>query len=118
MKLEQLQKFFTDAKSNKIAFEGFCRDCGKETAVDCDVDAEGKIIITGGAVYLAGQPESVYLKCEKCFDRAKELREFQPCETYSRVVGYYRPIKNYNDGKLAEFKDRKDFNVNEILGGK
>ena len=30
-------------------------------------------------------------------------------EVYSRVVGYHRPIKNWNQGKQEEFKDRKPF---------
>ncbi|MGM0568397.1 MAG: ribonucleoside triphosphate reductase, partial [Elusimicrobiota bacterium] len=30
-------------------------------------------------------------------------------EVYSRVVGYYRPVKNWNDGKQEEFKDRKPY---------
>jgi hypothetical protein len=29
------------------------------------------------------------------------------CETYSRVVGYYRPIQQFNPGKKAEFMARK-----------
>ena len=31
------------------------------------------------------------------------------CEVYSRVVGYLRPINQWNDGKRAEFGDRKTF---------
>ena len=31
------------------------------------------------------------------------------CEVFSRVVGYFRPIKNWNDGKKEEFKDRLAF---------
>ncbi len=27
-------------------------------------------------------------------------------EVYSRITGYYRPVQNWNDGKLQEFKDR------------
>lgn len=34
-----------------------------------------------------------------------------PCEIYSRVVGYIRPVNQWNDGKQAEFKDRVTFNV-------
>lgn len=33
------------------------------------------------------------------------------CEVYSRVVGYIRPIEQWNDGKQAEFKDRKLFST-------
>jgi anaerobic ribonucleoside-triphosphate reductase len=28
-------------------------------------------------------------------------------EVYSRITGYYRPVKNWNEGKTQEFKDRK-----------
>ena len=30
-----------------------------------------------------------------------------PCEVYSRVVGYYRPVSNWNIGKKQEFKERR-----------
>ncbi|MCI2428245.1 ribonucleoside triphosphate reductase [Candidatus Acetothermia bacterium] len=31
------------------------------------------------------------------------------CEVYSRVVGYLRPVEQWNNGKRAEFADRKVF---------
>ena len=31
----------------------------------------------------------------------------QRCEVYSRVVGYLRPVSQWNDGKQAEFNERK-----------
>lgn len=31
------------------------------------------------------------------------------CEVYSRVVGFIRPVSNWNDSKQAEFGDRKKF---------
>ncbi len=34
-----------------------------------------------------------------------------PCEVYSRVVGYYRPVQNWNDGKRQEFKERVTFKL-------
>lgn len=37
------------------------------------------------------------------------------CEVYSRVVGYIRPVEQWNDGKQIEFKDRKLFNVQTVL---
>ena len=33
------------------------------------------------------------------------------CEIWSRVVGYLRPINQYNRGKQQEFKDRKLFKL-------
>ena len=35
----------------------------------------------------------------------------QKTEVYSRITGYYRPIQNWNDGKVQEFKDRLEYNI-------
>lgn len=32
-----------------------------------------------------------------------------PCEVWTRVMGYHRPVHNFNVGKQAEFKERKCF---------
>ena len=32
-------------------------------------------------------------------------------EVYSRITGYYRPVKNWNDGKSQEYKDRRVYNI-------
>ena len=32
-------------------------------------------------------------------------------EVWSRITGYYRPVQNCNDGKVQEFKDRKEYNI-------
>lgn len=37
----------------------------------------------------------------------------QETEVYSRITGYYRPVKNWNEGKTQEFKDRKVYSVGE-----
>ena len=44
-------------------------------------------------------------KIETCSDCGNEN------EVYSRVVGYLRPVKQWNDGKQKEFKDRKTFKI-------
>ena len=36
----------------------------------------------------------------------------KPTEVYSRITGYYRPVQNWNEGKLQEYKDRKLYDVN------
>lgn len=51
--------------------------------------------------YLYGE----YKTCPKCAEKGKE----QECIIYSRIVGYLRPVNQWNDGKAAEFKDRKLF---------
>ena len=50
--------------------------------------------------YLAGEQPI----CPKCVVEQKT-------EVYSRVVGYIRPVQQWNKGKQAEFKDRKEFVV-------
>ena len=37
----------------------------------------------------------------------------QPCEVYSRVVGYLRPIQQWNNGKKEEFRQRKEFKISK-----
>jgi len=46
--------------------------------------------------YMSGE----YEKCPDCGNS---------CEVYSRVVGYYRPVQNWNDGKSEEFDQRQTF---------
>ena len=50
--------------------------------------------------YLNGE----HFYCPKCTIK-------QPCEVYSRIVGYYRPVSQYNLGKQREFEERKEFEV-------
>jgi len=40
-----------------------------------------------------------------------------PCEVYSRVTGYFRPVDAWNVGKQAEFKDRRAYDVEKSLKG-
>ncbi len=37
------------------------------------------------------------------------------CEVYSRVVGYLRPVDQWNDGKQAEFAIRKTFDKSAVM---
>jgi len=48
--------------------------------------------------YIAGE----HMLCPKCEDE---------CEVYSRVVGYLRPVQQWNKGKQQEFGCRKTFKV-------
>ena len=50
--------------------------------------------------YIAGES----FICPECGEEA---------EVYSRITGYYRPVKNWNDGKAQEYKDRKVYNIDE-----
>lgn len=35
--------------------------------------------------------------------------ERQPCEVWTRVMGYYRPVSFFNAGKKGEFHERVEF---------
>jgi ribonucleoside-triphosphate reductase len=50
-------------------------------------------------------PEHGYITGEepKCLKCGAET------EVYSRITGYYRPLKNWNDGKQKEYADRKEY---------
>ncbi len=53
--------------------------------------------------YLAGEQHS----CPHCG---------KVTEVYSRITGYYRPVQNWNDGKLQEYKNRRTYDVaNSVL---
>ena len=40
----------------------------------------------------------------------------QETEVYTRVVGYYRPVKMWNRGKQAEYKDRVEYSQTSCFG--
>ena len=39
--------------------------------------------------------------------------EGTPAEVYSRIVGYYRSVRNWNRGKREEYGERRLYNINE-----
>ena len=43
----------------------------------------------------------------------KELKV--PVEVYSRVVGYFRPVNQWNNGKKEEFSQRKVYKTNTLF---
>ncbi len=57
--------------------------------------------------YLAGE----HFTCPKCLIA-------QPCEVYSRIVGYIRPVQQWHPGKQEEFKDRLTFKIKERVAVK
>ena len=53
--------------------------------------------------YIAGEVDT----CPECGEVT---------EIYSRITGYYRPVKNWNDGKAQEYKERKAYNPAKFIG--
>lgn len=115
-KVEDLQKLFDDSKSPKIGFKGACHDCGKPVCIDIDQDQSGGVSVAGGAVYhpatgFTEEDKTFFLKCDACFEVNPTLKKFQPCSVYSRVVGYLRPVSDWNEGKQSEYAMRKTFDI-------
>lgn len=54
--------------------------------------------------------EEVLQKIEELEKLKKEVKGTK-CEVWSRVVGYLRPVQNYNSGKKEEYSLRKKFNI-------
>lgn len=52
--------------------------------------------------YIAGE----HFICEQCGEET---------EVYSRITGYYRPVKNWNEGKTQEYNDRKEYIPSEYM---
>lgn len=75
-----------------------CHDCQKELAHDEEY-----------MPYQVG--EETFMKCKDCHQKDPVLRNFQKTEVYSRIVGYIRPIQQWNAGKTEEYGDRKEYVV-------
>jgi len=41
--------------------------------------------------------------------------ERQPCEVWTRVMGYFRPVSEFNIGKKSEYAERKCFSEAKAL---
>lgn len=44
----------------------------------------------------------------------KEKIDKFPVTCYSRVVGWFAPVKSFNKGKAQEYKDRKEFKIKVV----
>ncbi len=86
-----------------------CFDCGK------DIEISGKTIKNGFMLVYKDEDEEIKVyKCKDCFKKNPSLTNFRECEVYSRIVGYLRPIKQWNQGKKQEFKERKEFKQRSV----
>ena len=101
--------FEAHSGSTLLDFEGKCHDCKKEMKVVVALTPEG-FAISGGALF-EPEPERFFTKCDECYRMDPRLSNYRKCEVYSRVVGYLRPVSQWNEGKQAEFGDRKSYRV-------
>ena len=45
----------------------------------------------------------------KISDAILNDQERQPCEVWTRVMGYHRPVASFNPGKHSEHEERQHF---------
>lgn len=108
MTKESLQKLFEKYQCRELAWKGHCHDCGTPTEVVAHVEDDGKLTVWGGAV-IETETDGTFVKCDECMKENEYLTNYHSIEVYSRIVGYLRPIQQWNPGKRAEFDTRKDF---------
>lgn len=107
-----LDNIKAELEKHDLLYRGICHDCGTHVEVSIVVNEKDEIEITGGAIYKIKQrfgEKALFFKCDECFKKDRTLRNFRVTEVYSRVVGYLRPVQQYNLGKKEEFKMRKEF---------
>lgn len=55
------------------------------------------------------------------YEKATEIKlddsERQPCEIWTRVMGYFRPVEAFNIGKKQEYAERVCFCETKALSG-
>ncbi|BFT94066.1 MAG: hypothetical protein MNSN_06970 [Minisyncoccus archaeiphilus] len=86
----------------------FCHDCDKEILVGEDGEIQNGHLLK---YQLPDGKDKMVFKCNDCYSKDPSLRNYQETEVYSRVVGYIRPVSQWNEGKQQEFEERKTFNV-------
>ncbi len=110
MTIERLHDLFDEnLEKDALIWKGTCHDCQCDVEVTAALETDG-IYIKGGSVYEPEKNEFI-MKCDMCYGKDPVLSNYQDCEVYSRVVGYLRPVGQWNDGKSAEFNDRKSFTI-------
>jgi len=79
-------------------------------------DCHGPIVIAGDEIkngvllsYKESGNEYRVFKCGDCYQKSVRLANYKPCEVYSRVCGYLRPVQQWNSGKQQEYKERKEY---------
>lgn len=90
-----------------------CHDCNKELKVTSGEEIENGINL----IYDNNGGKIGILKCSECYKKNPNLTNFKECEVYSRIVGYIRPVRQWNYGKKQEYQERKEFEMSKMANG-
>lgn len=83
-----------------------CHDCKKAIEIE-------KYEIKNGVLlnYEENGEKINVLKCKECYEKNPSLVNFRKCEVYSRIVGYLRPVQQWNEAKKLEFDTRVEYKL-------
>lgn len=117
MTVKQLYSLHEKEQAKVLTFQGCCVDCNKTVVVTSTITEQG-ISVEGGAVCdieRNNNPETFVVKCADCYAKPEGKYFGRKCEVYSRVVGYLRPIKQWNKGKQAEWDHRVAYDAEKAI---
>lgn len=102
---EELSELIGENQSAVI--HATCMDCHKDFDIRVERTGPKTMDIQAGAIYKTR--DEWEFKCQECF-------EYNPNKgpkmlIYSRVVGYMRPVSDWNNAKREEFKMRKKYDM-------
>ena len=97
----------------QITYE--CMDCGEEHIVTITRVSETEMEIDNAVIGVRKANEAFsdryVFKCPACYTQDKNFGS--DCDIYSRVVGFYRPTRDWNKGKQAEYDHRVVYDMPE-----
>lgn len=118
--MEDLMEILKSESSVDLCFE--CHDCGDPVKVTAEKDKDAVVFkpqdgARGCSPEMNTRETAYFVKCAKCHEKDPVIRNYNPTEVYTRVVGYYRPVDAFNMGKKSEYADRKIFNFPGVTVG-
>ena len=99
--------------SQRVTVHADCCGCDMPVTITLERIAPDQIRVDGGAMFKPPEswhePDEFLFKCNGCF---RDNPQFgMRTEVYSRVVGYMRPVSQWNGAKKSEFQMRKTFAI-------
>lgn len=108
-KIQNEKQIFSSENSASDAFlkdNVKCFDCG------CKITLNEDEIENGSLLSYREENEDIFIfKCDDCLKKNKEISDYKECEIYTRIVGYLRPVNQYNPGKQQEYKERVEYKL-------
>jgi hypothetical protein len=112
-----MEKSYLQKLSDKIgdhqyaSINATCMDCGKPFTIQVERISPKRLEIKNGAIGVRRKTGEIHFKCEDC----KENNNWgMPSEVYSRVVGYLRPVGDWNTGKQTEYGMRTEYSITDV----